>query len=250
MYLFVGRLVWVLIPFLFLTCKSMAELRSTSPGYGDYRDVDWNTTFYDNAGMPSRESVKWVTNNKETFLRFRLKDGDIGKAPSDPVERRNIKYMERAELKARNYFKKDSRYDISFSVRFVEGFKGKKEYWFQIHQWLKNCYDQRPPVLLSFDRSILRMDTLLDEKSRENYKSNIEINELYGKWNEVKMYLDLKDNFISISFNENIIFNEKIYVSKCGAPHIKFGIYRGRGLKRNAVSSIDFDKISVEKRIN
>ena len=69
-----------------------------------------------------------------------MKDGDIGKAPTDPVKRRNIKYMERAELKARNYFKKDSRYDIS------------------------------------------------------------------------------------ISFNENIIFNEKIYVSKCGAPHIKFGI--------------------------
>ena len=44
--------------------------------------------------------------------------------------------------------------------------------------------------------------------------------------------------------------NEKIYVSKCGAPHIKFGIYRGKGSRKNAVSSIDFDKISVEKRIN
>ena len=76
--------------------------------------------------------------------------------------------MERAELKARNYFKKDSRYDISFSVRFVEGFKGKKEHWFQIHQQLKNCDDQRPPVMLSFDRSTLRMNTLLAEKSRKN----------------------------------------------------------------------------------
>ena len=105
-----------------------------------YKDRDWNKYFYDNCGFPSNKNLSWVKENNNKFLRFQLGDKQIGKCSSDKKVRNGAPYWERAELKQKDIFKKNTSYEVKFKARLIEGFQNDYEYFFQIHGYSsKNC---------------------------------------------------------------------------------------------------------------
>ena len=43
-----------------------------------YKDRDWNVSFFENCDMPEYSSTEWVEEDGERFLRFTLKNGQVG----------------------------------------------------------------------------------------------------------------------------------------------------------------------------
>lgn len=235
-------------------CQTTQRIPNTNAGYGNYYDNDWNETFYDNAGLPSKNSIRWVKEGDDRYLRFKLKNKDIGKSENDDKRRSSAPYWERAELKQRLYFRKSSTYEINFKARFVEGFEGGRETFFQIHQWTRNC-KVGPPIMLKFNMGELRLDAanynLKTNKRLYAETSDIDynINYFLNKWVNFKIIYSSLKNLITVYVNNKIIFNEiKFVPAPCGIPHIKFGIYRpGSIFDILKTSIVDFDEIQIKE---
>jgi hypothetical protein len=208
-------------------------------------DSDWNISFYDDCGMPSVNSTKWLTEDGNRFIRFTLNNRDIGLCSRDNTSRGRAPYWERAELKqsSRLYFNKQ--YELTFQARFVEGFLSERETFFQIHAHSEFC-SPWPPIMLKSGNSRIE----IGYEARASVKvSDIFIRDLIGKWTKFKLVFDTSKNpKISLYLNEKKIFDDfKFGIDRCGVPHFKFGIYRP-GNKENPIprSVVDFDKFQLK----
>ena len=134
------QLIHVLLLTVLAACECLAE----------FTDTDWNITFYDNCSFPETdgkyETVKWVTEGENKFLRFELRNGDKGECSSDDRERHGAPYWERAEVKQEEMLERNKKYSLDFDVRFVKGFQGERETFFQIHQGVRGCREG-PPLM-------------------------------------------------------------------------------------------------------
>jgi len=225
-----------------------AEHIFRASGYGDYTDTDWNQTFYDNCQMPNKDSLTWITEKNNNFLRFSLGNKDVGRCSSDNKKRNSAPYSERAELKQRVGLSKNAVYQIDFEVRFVEGFSGEKETFFQIHQGVSGCR-VGPPVMLRFDDSELNLQIKTSDTKSMTYKRmDWKINDLLGEWHKFRIIFDTKSNKLTISINSDLVLNSIFKLSECGIPHTKLGIYRkGSFHLENKTSVADFDKVVITK---
>lgn len=236
------RRILLLIIIVFLAgCKTSSDMVS-SAGYFDtggkttYQDKDWNLEFYDNCGFPDASSVQWVTEGKETFLRFTLKNKQVGGCRSDPIVRHGAPFWERAELKQANILRKDdTNYVLILRVRFKKGFIYNRESFLQIHQNVPGCHVS-PILMLKFE---------------SGYFKEIDVKKIIDKWIDLRLEFNLeKERFRLKFFNEQIIIGGNP-VESCGEPYLKFGIYRpgDEGATGERISVVDFDKIQlVEKK--
>jgi len=106
---------------------------SFQPG-DTFKDKDWNTRFLSNCPLPHRDSIRWIDDSS-----FTLSDKDKGGCPTDKIARHSAPYWERAELRQDGFLKKGEPYSIDTTLRFVEGFDGRRETFFQVHAYNKNC---------------------------------------------------------------------------------------------------------------
>lgn len=104
-----------------------------------YKDRDWNVEFYENCQMPDYHSAQWVEEEGERFLRFTLKNGQVGGCSTDNRRRHRAPCWERAELKQTHTLEKDRDYSLTFRVRFLKGFSYDREDFLQIHQSVDGC---------------------------------------------------------------------------------------------------------------
>ena len=145
----------LLIIIVFLAgCKTTSDGNSPARyfdtgGRTTYQDKDWNLEFYDNCGLPESSSVRWVTEGKETFLRFTLKNKQVGGCSTDGIKRHGAPYWERAEIKQANTLAQNTDYTLTFKVRFVKGFSYPREDFFQMHQSVAGCR-VGPPMMFKF----------------------------------------------------------------------------------------------------
>lgn len=238
-----------------------------------FKDTDWSHTFYANAGFPSnsedRWNARWLEEGKTKFLRFRLFNGQIGTSLSDNKNRHGAAFWERAEVKAGQgknnvfYFVKNKTYEITFRVRFVKGFTGDRETFFQVHQWQNNCR-VGPPIMLKISSQVFHMAYAENNKRHRNvFSANansastqglISVFQLYNKWTEFKLVYGpstKRDGFASVQLSWNgkiIIEQNEVWQSPCGRPHVKFGIYRpGAHAFPLETSVVDFDYIKITK---
>jgi hypothetical protein len=238
-----------------------------------YKDDDWNTTFYDNCGMPTGDSVRWIEEENNKFIRFQLEDKDYGNcgSGSDRRARHGAPYWERAELSQDSYLDNNSSYEINFKFRLVKGFKTKKETIFQIHGYSgKSC--PKPILMLKFTgggkRKFLRLELLKFPKNRKDTRINlinkrswikhklkkndekIRSQDILGKWINLKFLIKFNqiNGYVDVFFNDAKIAKQLDFdMLPCFTPHIKFGIYRPGNKNGNKLSIIDFDKINVKK---
>lgn len=215
-------------------------------------DSDWNISFYDNCGMPSRNSTQWLKEDGNRFIRFTLNDKDKGNCSTDGFSRDGAPYWERAELKQSNRLYFNKKYELTFQARFIEGFLGDKENFFQIHAHDPSCRQARPPVMLKFQRGSLLLaisHKSVRYKKSSNHYSSTPIEDLIGKWTKFKLVFDTsKSPKISVYLNEKKISEHVgMYIHPCGAPHFKFGLYRpGNRYHPVARSVVDFDKFQLK----
>ncbi len=211
---------------------------STSHG-ADYTDDDWNEIFYTNC-VNHANSVTWITENNNKFLRFKLKGLQKGGCSTDKRPRHSAPFWERAEIKQRLGFDKNVKYNIEFFVRFIQGFNGLRENFFQIHQSVIGCRNG-PVVMLKFNNGIIQGDFGIAEKIL-NVKENL------NKWIKFNIILDFKEGIYSVKIDDYNFIEERPFKEKlmsCGVPHIKFGIYRPGYKVANNTSILDFDKFKV-----
>ena len=235
-----NKIIFILLSlFLLSSCQTTGIMSGI--------DKDWDVGFYSNCQLP-KNTISTIEENGNKFLRFQLKNMQKGGCSSDRKKRHSAPYWERAELKQSNFLDKNSTYEIRFKIRFLEGFKGSRETFFQIHQSIPNCRTG-PTTMLKFSTKRLHLDAKRNFKHHSNYYSNIQIEELINKWSEFKITYDGKNKIINVFLNNNLIFKDITFVPlPCGSPHIKFGIYRpGNKNTPNNTSKVDFDEIKVKK---
>ncbi len=242
----------LLIIIVFLAgCKTTSDGLSSAwyfdtAGSTTYRDKDWNVEFYDNCGLPESSSVRWITEGKETFLRFTLKNNQVGGCGTDAGARHGAPYWERAEIKQTTSLKKDTDYTLTFRVRFVKGFTYEREDFFQMHQSVAGCR-VGPPLMFKFSNG-----RLISKIWNERFTRKVHIDEVLGKWVDVKLDIYLTESYYSLYFNEEKLVDEGDFgIESCGEPHFKFGIYRPGDEEATGerISIVDIDKIRlVEKK--
>jgi len=206
-----------------------------------------NISFYSNCLVP-KDSVKIIKNDSNRYTRFQLKNFQKGGCTSDRTARHSAPYWERSELKQNGFLDINGIYEIKFKVRFVEGFRGNREAFFQIHQTVPNCRTG-PITMLKFSSDLLRLDAKRNLKNNSIYISDVRIEELLKKWTNFKIIYDMEKKKINVFLNEGLIFKNINFVSHpCGRPHIKYGIYRpGSEYQPNNTSAVDFEKFQVRK---
>jgi hypothetical protein len=205
-------------------------------------DKDWNVSFYSNCQLP-KNTLKIVQQNSNQFIRFKLSAGQKGGCNSDRRPRHSAFFWERSELKQNGKLHRNNIYEVTFDVRFISGFKGDRESFFQIHQSDKGCRG-RPLIMLKFSNGLLLGDYVVN------------IKDIIGNWVNFNVIL----NFVEMSYDiylDNMLFIEnrpfRTTLNSCARPHIKFGIYRpgyyrsDGSLILNNTSIVDFDKIKIKK---
>lgn len=232
------RKLLILIMIIFLAgCKTSSDMVS-SAGYFDtgdrttYQDKDWNVEFYDSCNLPESSSVRWVTEGKETFLRFTLKNEQVGGCSTDGT--RNP-YWERAEIRQTSTLIKDTDYSLTFKIRFVKGFTNYNENFLSIHQKAAGC-SVGPLLKLEFIGG------------RFHWYPLLQIQEITGKWIDVKMNFNTS-KWYDLYFNGKQIVDTGGYwrAYPCGEPFLKFGIYRpgDEEATDERISILDIDKIQL-----
>lgn len=217
-------------------------------------DSDWNISFKDDGCvMPSINSTKWLTEDGNRFIRFTLNDKDKGNCGRDRSSRHGAPYWERAELQqsSRLYFNK--KYELTFEARFVEGFLGYQETFFQYHAHGGSSCWAYPPAMLKISTQRIELHVLKQNATQRgglaHHRTQLWIEDLIGDWKKFKFVFDTsKKPKISMYIDENIIFNDLSYwIEPCGIPRFKIGIYRpGNESNQIARSVIDFDKFQLK----
>jgi len=216
------------------------------------KDYDWNTPFTSNCPLPNSNSVVWMSEGKRRFARMTLLDGDKGGCTADKVARHSAPYWERAELKQSGTLDKNELYTIDVTLRFVKGFGGERETFFQVHAYNDSCKQAYPPVMIQFDNTnssaaVLTLQALQSNGHHIGYKSDMRIENVLGKWIDLRLVVKLGEgSSATLYVDEKAIFNNiPIWVESCGTPHVKFGAYRPGNLSGSARSVVDFDSINV-----
>ena len=201
--------------------------------------------------MPRNDSVKWIQEGKNKFIRFQLRDKDYGGWVGDRTVRHNAPYWERAEVRQISGLDKNAKYELGFNVRFVKGFSGDRETFWQMHAFNSHCKKTSPPIMIKISQGGLLLAALKEGGGGHiNHYTNLKINDLLGKWSLFKLKFDTSETpVVSLFVDDKEIISSVPYgIESCGTPHFKFGIYRpGRKTRDGGtkLSVIDFDKINL-----
>ena len=237
--------ILILMAAVFLAGIQGASADYTASGSFDYfdkttyQDTDWNVAFYENCDMPSYSSTQWVEEEGERFLRFTLRDGQVGGCGSDNYERHGAPYWERAEIKLTTVLERDRDYSFTYRVRFLKGFDHEREDFLQVHQSVEGCR-VGPMVMLKFSGGFLLGAT-----------TPVFLEELIGKWVDVRFDFNPTKSYDLYLDGKKVIDDQIIVqIYPCGEPHLKIGIYRPgvAGASGDRLSVMDIDKLTLVDR--
>ncbi|MCR9127074.1 MAG: polysaccharide lyase [Rhodobacteraceae bacterium] len=261
-----------------LMALALAALTTSTPRVdarrASYTDHDWNVYLYDNCGMPDQadgglqaaeRSVVWLHDGDDQQLRLKLDGGDVGGCRSDHKNRNGARFWERAELLQATRMETGEFHEVSFEAEFPEGFIMKRENFFQIHGWSKEC-PSAPIAMMQFDRGKLRLRLLRGtieggaEQGARPYRGDLEdvlqidisISDLRNSRNKFRIIFDARkiSGTISIWLNgESLVQEEALTFEACARPRIKLGIYRP-GHEGNSRSVLHIDKVLVNSTWN
>ena len=241
-----------LLTFLFCILVT-PNVYATDPD--SFPDDPWMKNFWGGCGY---YPIKHNENNN-VFWRFTLEKGDRGgcRTDTDNNERTNL-FMERKEVQGRK-LKSDATYEVQFKVRFVAGFEGNRETFFQLHGF--NGDGCNPPILMfkfgefgkswSPDYWARLAITEHGGKYEVNHVQNFgPVDKITGIWQHVKFIFETNvgKSKYSLYLNDKLeVSGEEIDVPSCKIPYIKFGIYRPGDPKYGKTSIVDFDDVLVTK---
>lgn len=221
-------------------------------------DSDWYWSGKPNCKHPRKDSAMWMEEGDRRFVRFQLRDGDIGGCPTDNDKRHNAKYgkpySERAEWTGRLFPNSGKTYRISFDVRFVQGFDqdALTATFFQV----KDCPTSKVPVqakLGGWKKSVGGRAkfafSLATQTSGEEYISKfVNDDPVDNEWHRMEiLYGTGRTHSLAVSIDGFPLLAETEFPNlfKCGRPKLHIGIYRAGDKAGNSHSIIDYDRIEV-----
>jgi hypothetical protein len=176
------------------------------------------------------------------------------------MARHRAPFWERAEVVQSGRLSFDVVNTIEFEATFLEGFTGERESFFQIHGWAQGC-DASPPLMMKMHRGKLQIMALRGARSdatgvtkrgshRSVYWRTTRVEPLYGIAQKFRVVFDASGQNrgrLSVFLNDKkLVNNARIDYATCGAPHVKFGIYRpGDAL---GTSKILFDDVVITRQ--
>lgn len=193
------------------------------------------------------------------FVRFNIADGDIGGAPTDndPTHSRifDRPYSERVEIRTEDALRRDSVYEVSFQVRFVEGFYGDNETFFQIHT------GQKPPLMFffrQFGRTHLLANFMQgctrtcghnDQPDYVRVKEFYPASGMFGRWHQFLFLIDTSNQGeMSIYVNgQSFATNQPVTFPSQHRPYLRFGVYRSGSEDGNRTSVVDYRNLSIQR---
>ena len=209
-------------------------------GKTTYTDNDWNVSFYENCELPEYSSTQWIEEEGERFLRFTLKNGQVGGCRSDNRARHQAPWWERAEVKQTNGVEQDRDYSLTYRVRFVKGFDWDREGFLQLHQSNSGCR-LRPLILMKFSYGFLVDAT-----------EPMFMKEILGRWVDVRLDFNPSKYYDLYIDNKKVADNQsaRVPVEACSIPHLKIGVYRPGDDRATGgrVSVMDVDKVRLVDR--
>ncbi len=209
--------------------------------------------------LPRQTSMQVMQQGGVPFVRFTIADGDIGGAPTDndPTHNRifDRRYSERAEIRTEDTLQRNSRYEITFEARFVEGFFGDNETFFQIHT------GQKPPLMFffrQFGRTHLLANVLQgcertcghnDQPEYQRLKAIFPRSRMLGRWHQYRVVLDTSNRGrMSIYLNGAPLFeHQPVTFPSQHRPYLRFGVYRSGSEDGNATSVVDYRNITITR---
>jgi len=209
--------------------------------------------------LPRNTSMQVLSQDGVSFVRFTIRDGDIGDAPTDndPSHGRAFgkPYSERAEIRMHGTMRRNSVYEITFQARFIIGFQGDAETFFQIHT------GQKPPLMFFFrDFGRTHLQALLmqgcrrtcghnDRPEAVRHKTIYPRSEMFGRWHEYRLVIDTRNKGrMSIYFDGNaLIQDQPVTFPSQHRPYVRLGVYRAGDLKGNATSIVDYRRLSITR---
>jgi hypothetical protein len=207
--------------------------------------------------LPRDMSMQVLQQGGVPFVRFTIADGDIGGAPTDNNATHNRifdrPYSERAEIRTDGTLRRNSMYEVEFEVRFVEGFFGDNETFFQVHT------GQKPPAMLffrQFGRTHLLANLMQgcsrtcgnnDQPEYSKVKSFFPRSQMFGRWHEVRIRMDTSNQgSMSMWFNGSLFMtNEPVTIPTQHRPYLRFGVYRSGSNDGNETSIVDYRGLSI-----
>jgi len=207
--------------------------------------------------MPRDTSMQVLSQGGVPFVRFTVIDGDIGGAPTDndPTHSRifDRPYSERAEVRMDGTMRRNSTYEISFEARFVEGFQGEAETFFQIHT------GQKPPLMFffrDFGRTHLLANLMQgcqstcgrnDQPTYVRHKTIFPRSGMFGQWHEFRLIIDTSNQgSMSIFFNGTVLVQDQpVTFPTQHRPYVRLGVYRAGDLSGNATSVVDYRALNI-----
>ena len=207
--------------------------------------------------MPRDTSMQVLSQGGLPFVRFTVMDGDIGGAPTDndPTHSRifDRPYSERAEVRMDGTMRRNSIYEITFEARFVEGFQGESETFFQIHT------GQKPPLMFmfrEFGRTHLLANLMQgcqsscghnDQPEYVRHKTIYPRSGMFGHWHQFRLVIDTSNQgSMSIYFNgAAFIQDQPVTFPSQHRPCVRLGVYRAGDLSGNATSVVDYRAIDI-----
>ena len=213
-------------------------------------DDPWMKNFWGGCGY---YPIKHHENNN-VFWRFTLEKGDRGGCSSDNMVRHGASYWERKEVRGRK-LKSGSTYEVQFKVRFVEGFVGEGETFFQVHG-SSGVTCRLPLLMFKFGKGFSpgdRTSVSIREKiqGETSYLDSFgPIDKIRGVWQHVKFIFETNvgtSKYWLYLGDKLLISDEEFYIPACKIPFIKFGIYRPGDPKYGKTSIVDFDDVIVTK---
>ena len=209
--------------------------------------------------MPRDTSMQALSQGGVPFVRFTVSDGDIGGAPTDndPTHSRifDRPYSERAEVRMDGTMRRNSIYEITFEARFVEGFQGESETFFQIHT------GQKPPLMFlfrEFGRTHLLANLMQGCQSTcgrnaqpeyVRHKSIYPRSGMFGRWHQFRLVIDTSNQgSMSIYFNgAAFIRDQPVTFPSQHRPYVRLGVYRAGDLSGNATSVVDYRALDITR---
>lgn len=222
-------------------------------------DTDWNWSGDSSCGFPRSDSVQWIEEEGRRFVRFQLRDGDIGLCPTDNDpehgEEYGKPYSERAEWSGPAFQNDGRRYHISFDVRFVQGFDQDQltATFFQI----KDCPTSRVPVMAKLGgwhkdtggraKFGFSLGTLSDNP--QYHGQFINTDPVDNMWHRIDAYYQTGESHsLSVELDGMVVLplTEFANVFDCGRPKFHIGIYRAGDEDGNSHSIVDYDRIRID----
>ncbi|MDX8346511.1 hypothetical protein SLH49_00820 [Cognatiyoonia sp. IB215446] len=192
------------------------------------------------------------------FLRFQLRDGDIGNCPTDNdtahSQRFNKPYSERAEWRGPAFSPEPGDYELSFNVRFLQGFDQTRvdETFFQI----KDCPTSAVPVMAKIGqwdttrgpRARIKFELGPGTGNTRQHSQFISNDVLDGAWHQVTAQFYTGEPMrLAVQIDGVPVLRETAFGVgfQCGQPSLRIGIYRPGDLDGNRHSIVDYDSINI-----